>query len=84
MIEPAIGSSTWSEMPANGRGASASGSQSRWWKYSAAPWSMSHSRSCQTSRFGLRGVRSTFDTSASSHTISAASSGVGWKPAAGV
>ena len=71
-------------MPANGFTASTSGSQSRWWKYSAAPWSISHSRSCQTSRFGLRGVRSTFETSASSQTISAASSGVGWKPAAGV
>ena len=83
-IEPAHGSSTWSAIAGNGFAASASGSQSRWWKYSAAPWSISHTRSCQTSRFGLRGVRSTLVTSASSHTISAAVSGAGWSPAAGV
>ena len=47
------------------------------WRYSAAPWSISHSRPCQTSRFGFCGERSTFVTSASSQTISAASSGSG-------
>ena len=40
-------------------------------------------RPCQSSRFGLRGVRSTFVTSASNHTTSAASSGDGAAPPAG-
>ena len=57
--------------------ATASGSPAPWCTYSAAPWSISHRLPCQRSRFGLRGVRSTFSTSASSHTTAAASSGVG-------
>ncbi len=39
----------------NGRRACASGSRQVWWMYSAAPWSMSHGRPCQTSRFGFCG-----------------------------
>ena len=37
---------------------------------------MSHTRRCQTSRLGLRGVRSTFMHSASNQTTSAATAGV--------
>ena len=48
--------------------ATASGSPAPWCTHSAAPWSISHRFPCQRSRFGLRGVRSTFSTSASSHT----------------
>ena len=44
-----------------------------WANQSAAPWSMSHRCPCQTSRFGLRGVRSMFATNASKATTSDAS-----------
>src|SRR3954464_6864888 len=44
---------------------------------------MSHSRPCHHSRFGLRGVRSTFVISASNHTTAAARSGSGGSPAPG-
>src|SRR4051794_29033406 len=44
---------------------------------------MSHSRPCHHSRFGLRGVRSTFVISASNHTTAAARSGFGGSPAPG-
>ena len=54
-----------------------------WWRYSAAPWSISHSSSCQINMLGLRGVRSTLAVSASSQTIAAASSGVTPTGAAG-
>ena len=43
---------------------------------SAAPWSISHVRPCQISRFGLRCVRSTFVTSVSNQTTSAANVGI--------
>ena len=39
-----------------------------WWKYSAAPWSITQRLPCQSSRFGLRQERSTFATNASSHS----------------
>ena len=71
-IEPAAGSSTWSRIAGKPPRARASGS-APWNAYRAAPWSISHRLPCQRSRFGLRGVRSTFVTSASSHTTSAAS-----------
>ena len=54
-IEPASGSSTWSRIRSNGCRAWAAGSRQVWWTYSAAPWSISHRRPCQTRRFGLRG-----------------------------
>ena len=75
-IEPAAGSSTWSRIAGKAPRARASGS-APWNAYSAAPWSISHRLPCQRSRFGLRGVRSTLVTSASSHTTSAASSASG-------
>ena len=53
----------------NGRRACSSGSRQVWWTYSAAPWSISHGRPCQTSRFGLATVRSGFVASPSSQTI---------------
>ena len=31
-----------------------------WWNHRAAPWSIAHVRPCQTRRFGLAHVRSTF------------------------
>ena len=84
-IEPARGSSTCSAISGNGLSAVlATGSRPPCWRYSAAPWSISHSRSCQISRFGLRGVRSTFVVSASSHTMSAAEPVVGLPGPAGV
>src|ERR1035441_3122340 len=49
----------------NGRLGSAVGQL--WWKYSAAPWSISQMLRCQTRRFGLRQVRSTLCSSASNH-----------------
>ena len=58
------------------RRAPAPAGRAPWKAYSAAPWSISHRLPCQRSRFGLRGVRSTLVTSASSHTTSAASVGV--------
>ena len=67
---------TWSEA-SYGRLANFSADIQEWWKYNAAPWSISQRFLCQRSRFGLRGVRSTFVISASSHTTSAASSGGG-------
>src|SRR5215218_1551904 len=48
-----------------------------WWKYSEAPWSMSHRRPCHMRRFGLRGVRSTLVTKASNHRMREARSGPG-------
>ena len=51
---------------------------------SAAPWSISHNRPCQSSRFGFCGERSTLVHKASSQTISAARSGAGGWPAAGL
>ncbi len=39
-----------------------------WWKYSAAPWSISQGPPCQTSRLGLRQERSTLATYASSQS----------------
>jgi hypothetical protein len=71
-------------MAGNGRSASAGGSSQACWRYSAAPWSISHTRPCQASRFGFCGVRSTLVVSASSHTIAAATSGSGGGSAAGV
>ena len=79
-IEPAYGSSTWSAICSNGRRACSAGSRQVWWTYSAAPWSMSHSRRCQTSRLTFCAVRSTFVTSASNQTMSAARSGPGARP----
>ena len=51
-----------------------------WWKYSAAPWSMSQVPPCQTSRFGLRQVRSTFWISASNQSSSLAKSSSAVQP----
>ena len=44
------------------------------WRKNAAPWSISQVRPCQTSRLGLRGVRSTLVVRASNQTRSAACS----------
>ena len=51
-----------------------------WWKYSAAPWSISQMSPCQTSRFGLRQVRSTFWISASNQSSSLAKSSSAVQP----
>ena len=45
------------------------------WRKNAAPWSMSHGRRAPDEQVGVAGVRSTFVSSASNHTMSAASSG---------
>ncbi len=74
-IEPAYGSRTWPAIRSNGRRAWSSGSRQVWWTYSAAPWSISHGRPCQTSRFGFWAVRSGLVTRASNQTTSAAKAG---------
>ena len=66
-----------------GPSAAPSGHVAAWWRYSAAPWSISHSSPCQINMLGLRGVRSTLAVSASSQTTSAASSSVTPTGAAG-
>ena len=62
-------------MRSNGRRACSSGSRQVWWTYSAAPWSMHHSRPCHHSRLGLATVRSGLVTSPSSQTMAAAWAG---------
>ena len=81
---PAAPSSTWSAIDGNGSCAVLASGREPCWRKSAAPWSISHVRPCHTSRFGLRGERSTLVVSASSHTTSAASSGSMSATAAGV
>ena len=82
--EPASGSSTWSAIAGNGSAASAAGSQSRWWKYSAAPWSISHSAAVPDEQ--VRVARRAVDVGHQRVEPDdlRGRSGAGWRPAAGV
>ena len=74
----AHGNSTWSLIKLNGLLARAMKSRQSWWKYSAAPWSMSQSLPCHTSMLVLRAVRSRLLTNASNQTMREARSASGW------